>query len=98
MSYKSYIGGLMLAALAVVAAGCGKKAPPAPAAQQTQALTGEVHPQMTSQLRLFIQQKGRPPTNFTELARAGLDVVPRTPPDKTWAIDYTSQEVKLIAR
>ena len=84
---------LLIAALGMTA-GCHKKsAPPPPAAQQSQPLTGEVDPFMTSQLRLFIQQQGHPLTNFTELARTSLDRVPRTPPDKTWAIDYTSQEI-----
>ena len=89
---------LLMAAVAL-AAGCEKKpAAPPPAAQQSQPLTGEVNVLMTSQLRLFIQQQGRPPTNFVELARTRLDVVPRTAADKTWAIDYTSQEVKLVSR
>jgi len=88
---------LLLIAALTVAVGCHKKPAAQPAAQQSQPLTGEVHPFMTSQLRLFIQQQGRPPTNFTEL-RTRLDVVPRTPADKTWAIDYTSQEVKLVSR
>ena len=89
---------LLIAALAM-AAGCHKQSSaPQPAAQQSQPLTGEVDPFMTSQLRSFIEQQGRPPTNFSEMARGRLDRVPRTPADKTWAIDYTSQEVKLVPR
>lgn len=97
---------LLLCALAFAPAGCGKKRPAPSAAQPAQPgapgsdqpLAGEVNAFMTTQLRLFTQQLGRPPTNFNELARTSLDVVPRTPPDKTWAIDYTTQEVKLVPR
>ncbi len=51
---------------------------------------------MTSQLRLFIQEKGRLPQDFAEFARARMDSVPRTPMGSHWAIDRTTQEVKLV--
>ncbi len=97
---------LLLAALALAPAGCRKQAPTGSATQSTQLgapdtnqpLTGEVHPFMTSQLRSFIEQSGRAPTNFTELARTRLDLVPRAPPGMTWVIDYTTKEVKLVPR
>lgn len=98
----------LLAALAVTAAGCHKKTTPTPAvSEQTtnpavgeapQPLVGEVHPFMTSQLRIFLQQNGRLPSDFAELARTRLDVVPRAPPGMKWAIDPVSQEVKLVKR
>jgi hypothetical protein len=53
---------------------------------------------MTSQLRAFIAEKGRLPADFTELASTRLDVVPRTPPGMTWAIDRVTQEVKLVKK
>lgn len=53
---------------------------------------------LTSQLRIFIQQKGRLPTDFGEFAIARLDSVPRAPKGMTWAIDRTTQEVKLVKR
>ena len=61
-------------------------------------LDGYAHPFMTAQLRTFIAQNARFPTNFSELAHARLDVVPRTPPGMTWAIDRVTQEVKLIKK
>jgi hypothetical protein len=96
----------LLIALAVFPTACGKKSSAPPAAQQPQSgaaeanlpLTGEVHPAMTGELRVFVQQTGRMPTNFTELARSRLDLVPRTPPGKKWEIDYATQEVKLVPR
>ncbi len=86
--------------LAFGLAACGKR-PPAlqtPQAQQVNAqpLTGEVNEAMTAQLRAFIQMAGRAPTNFTELARARLDMVPRAKPGMMWAIDYATKEVKLV--
>ena len=64
----------------------------------SQPLEGEVHPLMTYQLHIFVQQKGRLPTDFAELSRTRLDAVPRTPPGMTWAIDRVTQEVKLVKK
>jgi len=64
----------------------------------SKALEGEVHPLMTYQLHVFVEQKGRLPTDFAELARTRLDAVPRTPPGMTWAIDRVTQEVKLVKK
>jgi len=61
-------------------------------------LDGYAHPFMSAQLRAFIAQNGRFPTNFAELAHTRLDVVPRTPPGMTWAIDRVTQEVKLVKK
>jgi len=61
-------------------------------------LDGYAHPFMTAQLRTFIEQNARFPTNFAELARARLDVVPRTPPGMSWAIDRVTKEVKLVKK
>jgi len=97
---------LLLMALAISPTGCRKKTPAATAAPETpvraqgtnQTLAGEVQPYLTGELRAFAQDRGRLPTNFLELARTRLDLVPRSPPDTTWAIDYTTQEVKLVPR
>ena len=51
---------------------------------------------MTGQLRIFIQQNGRMPNDFGELAKARLDSVPRTPLGMKWAIDPATQEVKMV--
>lgn len=51
---------------------------------------------MTAQLKIFLQEKGRMPADFAELARTKLDSVPRTPPGSNWAIDPVTQEVKLV--
>jgi len=64
----------------------------------SQPLDGVVDPFMTSQLRIFVDQQGRLPTNFAELARTRLDVVPRTPAGTTWAIDRVTQEVKMVKK
>jgi hypothetical protein len=74
----------------------GQQEQPGVATTSSQPLAGEVHPFMTAQLRIFIQQKGRLPADFAELARTRLDVVPRTPTGMTWAIDRNTQEVKLV--
>src|ERR1041384_8356686 len=66
-------------------------APPpgsAPPQDQTpQPIGGVVVPFLTSQLRIFIQEKGRLPVSFTEFAGARLDSVPRLQPGLTFAID-----------
>lgn len=59
-------------------------------------LVGPVHDFMTQQLRLFVQQKGRMPENFTEFTSARMDSVPRPPPGFRWAIDDRTLEVKLV--
>ncbi len=89
--------------IAIASSGCGKKAPAVSAAEQqpaatagTQPLVGEVHQGMTAQLRVFEQIAGRLPTNFTELARTRLDIVPRHPSGFQWAIDPVTKEVKLV--
>ena len=102
---KVVILGLLLGAVTVGLNSCGKKAPAVSAPEQQQQsaasaseqpLVGEVHQGMTAQLRVFEQIAGRLPTNFTELARTRLDIVPRHPPGFQWAIDPVTKEVKLV--
>ena len=50
-----------------------------PDAVAGQAIAGVVDPNLTVQLRLFVQQKGRLPDSFAEFAGARLDSVPRSP-------------------
>lgn len=95
---------LLLATLTVIAPACHRKPPPVSTppvgqpqtAEPSQPLAGEVNPAMTRQLQIFVQIAGRLPTNFTELARTRLDLVPRTPPGMKWAIDPATSEVKLV--
>ena len=68
----------------------------APSATSAQPLEGTIHEFMTAQLKIFIQEKGRMPADFAELARTKLDSVPRAPPGSYWAIDPVTQEVKLM--
>lgn len=71
--------------------------PPAAAANEApEALVGTVHDFMTSQLRIFVQEKGRLPNDFAEFANARMDSVPRAPQGMKYAIDTTTQEVKLV--
>jgi len=73
----------------------GEPAVPAPA-PAAKPLSGPVHTFMTSQLRIFIQEKGRLPTDFGEFAQTRLDSVPRAPEGRKWDIDLATQEVKLV--
>jgi PBP1b-binding outer membrane lipoprotein LpoB len=57
-------------------------------------VSGEVNAFLTQQLRIFISEKGRTPSDFAELARARLDSVPRPPEGKKWVIDNATKEVK----
>ena len=57
-------------------------------------VSGEVNAFLTEQLRIFIREKGRMPSDFAELARARLDSVPRPPEGKKWVIDNATKEVK----
>jgi hypothetical protein len=97
----------VLASLLLPLSGCGKKQPAPTAATPTnetaasataaaQPLDGQVDPFLTQQLRVFVQQKGRLPTDFAELARTCLDSRPRSPAGKKWAIDAATQEVKAV--
>src|SRR6185503_16454297 len=60
-------------------------------------VSGEVNAFLTEQLRIFIREKGRAPSDFAELARARLDSVPRPPEGKKWVIDNATKEVKTVA-
>jgi hypothetical protein len=72
---------------------------PAPEPANTpQPINGVVDPQLTTQLRIFIQERGRLPENFRELANARLDSVPRLGPGLMFAIDPATQEVKITAK
>jgi hypothetical protein len=57
---------------------------------------GEVHPFLTQQLQLFVNQKGRLPQSFAELVSARLDSVPRAPEGKKWVIDASAMQVKAV--
>jgi hypothetical protein len=69
---------------------------PPPAQGGSEQLVGMVHGFMTQQLRIFVQQKGRLPQNFTEFTSARMDSVPRPPEGFHWAIDEKTIEVKLV--
>ncbi len=99
---------LLTVSVSLLVSGCGKKQPTPTAATPThetaatsataatKPLDGQVDPFLTQQLRVFVQQKGRLPADFRELARARLDSVPRAPVGTKWAIDSTTQEVKAV--
>jgi hypothetical protein len=53
---------------------------------------------MTAQLKRFIEEKGRLPKDFAEFAAARMDSVPRPPAGLKYAIDGTTQEVKLVKK
>jgi len=59
-------------------------------------LEGQVDQFLTQQLRVFIEQKGRLPADFAELARTSLDSRPRAPAGMKWVIDAATREVKLV--
>ena len=77
--------------------------PPAPVAVPHTTVTSEsvegiVDPLLTKQLKKFIEERGRLPKDFRELANARLDSVPRLPEGLTYAIDATTQEVKVVKK
>jgi hypothetical protein len=59
-------------------------------------VTGQVDPNLTGQLRSFIQKYGRLPQSFTEFANRGLDSMPRPPEGCKWVIDAPNQQVKSV--
>jgi hypothetical protein len=63
-----------------------------------QSFVGMVDPFMTGQLKRFIEEKGRLPKDFAEFAAARMDSVPRPPEGLKYAIDPTTQEIKLVRR
>jgi hypothetical protein len=79
--------------------------PPPPAYIASQAensvqanVTGVADAFLTSQLRIFVNEKGRFPQSFTEFARTRLDSVPRAPEGRKWVIDSASMEVKAVKK
>ncbi len=98
---------LLAIAVSLMLVGCGKKPAPTAAAATNetaaasatataQPLEGQVDPFLTQQLRAFVQQKGRLPADFGELARARLDSRPCPPVGMKWVIDPATQEVKAV--
>jgi hypothetical protein len=59
-------------------------------------VAGEVDQFLTSQLRIFVQEKGRVPASFAEFAKARLDSIPRPPAGTKWVIDAPTQQVKAV--
>jgi hypothetical protein len=59
-------------------------------------VTGTVDPNLTAQLRSFVQKYGRLPQSFTEFANRGLDSMPRPPEGTKWVIDAPNQQVKSV--
>jgi hypothetical protein len=53
---------------------------------------------LSSQLRIFVKDKGRLPQSFTEFARTRLDSVPRAPEGSKWVIDSTTMEIKAAKK
>jgi hypothetical protein len=70
----------------------------APAPDMPRPINGVVAPFLTTQLRIFIQEKGRFPESFAEFAGARLDSVPRLAPGLKFAIDPATQEVKIVSK
>jgi hypothetical protein len=93
--------------LSLVLSSCGKQQPastPGTTNETTATFTngaarpleGQADPFLTQQLRVFIEQKGRLPADFAELARTSLDSRPRAPAGMKWVIDAATREVKLV--
>ena len=74
------------------------EAPAVAANGANQSFVGLVDPFMTGQLKRFIEEKGRLPKDFAEFAAARMDSVPRPPEGLKYAIDATTQEVKLVKK
>ena len=86
---------LLTVSASLLLGSCSQKPAPPAESQAGQPLVGQADPFLTEQLRIFIQQKGRLPTNFVELA-SGVDSRPRKPAGMKWAIDSVTREVKLV--
>jgi hypothetical protein len=61
-----------------------------------QNVNGTVDPNLTAQLRAFVQKYGRLPQSFTEFANRGLDSMPHPPEGAKWVIDAPNQQVKSV--
>jgi len=74
--------------------------PPAVAARAENAprdnVEGQADPFLTTQLRAFVKNQGRPPTSFAEFKNLGLDSIPEPPPGTKWVIDRSTTSVKAI--
>ncbi len=61
-------------------------------------VNGQADAFLTSQLRIFINQKGRLPQSFTEFARLRLDSMPTPPAGTKWVIDSADSQVKAVPK
>ena len=62
-------------------------------------INGAVHPELTAQLQVFIQVRGRLPESFFELANSGLaDSVPALPLTMKYVIDPKDRTVKAVKK
>lgn len=61
-------------------------------------VNGQVDPFLTSQLRIFMNQKGRLPQSFTEFAATRLDSMPTPPAGMKWVIDSADGQVKAVQK
>ena len=84
--------------VAETASGAATARNPSAPEGEVAALEGAVHPFMTSQLRRFIQEKGRLPESFSEFTTARMDSVPRPPPGMEYVIDANAQAAKVVRK
>jgi hypothetical protein len=61
-------------------------------------LEGAVHPDLTAQLRLFIDTYKRLPENFYEFSGLMMDSVPPVPPGMKFIIDPSDNTVKVAKK
>jgi hypothetical protein len=59
-------------------------------------VNGQVDPFLTTQLRIFMNQTGRLPQSFAELASRRLDSMPVPPQGTKWVIDSSDSQVKAV--
>jgi hypothetical protein len=63
-----------------------------------QRINGAVHAQLTVQLRMYIEKKGKMPESFSEFAFRNMDSVPPVPEGMKFVIDPVDRTVKVVKK
>jgi|SRR5437667_3360996 len=61
-------------------------------------INGAIHAQLTVQLRMYIEKKGRMPQDFSEFANSAMDSVPLAPEGMKFVLDPVDRTVKVVKK
>jgi hypothetical protein len=69
-----------------------------PAQPIQERINGAIHAQLTVQLRMYIEKKGRMPQDFSEFSNSAMDSVPLAPEGMKFVLDPVDRAVKVVKK